>query len=220
MVQEESSTTDPTPTTAVDQGATEQDGGGETVHEDGQGATVQDTSGGGETAHEDGQGATVQDTSGGGETVHDGDQGATVQDTNGEGETVQEDSQNANESQTETPVQLDNSEKESQADMDYIEVVDTDQLQAGVFVITKYDDISYIGKVTDVEEDEIEVTFMTTHGRGQAQKFKWPKHEDKVWVIKYAVLAIVDEPEAARRFFTLNATSLDKFLAIQQTDGK
>ena len=159
LVQEESSTTDPTPTTAVDQGATEQDGGGETVHEDGQGATVQDTSG-------------------------------------GEGE------------------------KESQADMDYIEVVDTDQLQAGVFVITKYDDISYIGKVTDVEEDEIEVTFMTTHGRGQAQMFKWPKHEDKVWVIKYAVLAIVDEPEAARRFFTLNATSLDKFLAIQQTDGK
>ena len=210
LVQEESSTTDPTPTTAVDQGATEQDGGG---------ATVQDTSGGGETVHEDGQGATVQDTSGGGETVHEDGQGATVQDTSGGGETVQEDSQGANESQTETPVQLDNSEKES-PDMDYIEVVDTDQLQAGVFVITKYDDISYIGKVTDVEEDEIEVTFMTTHGRGQAQKFKWPKHEDKVWVMKYAVLAIVDEPEAARRFFTLNATSLDKFLAIQQTDGK
>ena len=31
---------------------------------------------------------------------------------------------------------------------------------------------------------------------------------------------VVYEPEAARRFFTLNATSLDKFLAIQQTDGK
>ena len=67
---------------------------------------------------------------------------------------------------------------------------------------------------------KIEVTFMTTHGRGQAKKLKWAKREEKVWVIKYAVLAIVDEPEAARRFFTLNATSLDKFQAIQQTDGK
>ena len=88
-----------------------------------------------------------------------------LQDTNGGGETVQEDSQNANGSQTETPMQLNNSEKES-PEMDFIEVVDTDQLQACVFVITKYDDISYIGKVTDVEEDEIEVSFTTTHGRG------------------------------------------------------
>ena len=75
-------------------------------------------------------------------------------------------------------------------------------------------------KGLDEEDDEIEVSFMSTHGKGRSQKFKWPKREDKVWIFKYSVLALLDEPETGKRFFTLNDTSLEKFLSIQETDGK
>ena len=58
--------------------------------------------------------------------------------------------------------------------------------------------ISYIGKITNVGyDDEAEVRFMSTYGKGRSQK--WRKHKDKLWMSEYSTLTITDEPEAAKK---------------------
>ena len=91
----------------------------------------------------------------------------------------------------------------------------------GVFVICKYDMVTYLGTIinSDDDEDEVEISFMTTHGKEGFLYFRWPKRPDTVWFQKSAILGVVDAPEAGKRCYKLNAASMDAFLEAKATDA-
>ena len=85
----------------------------------------------------------------------------------------------------------------------------------GSYVAAVYDKKAYIGKVLDVdsEEGELNISFMES-GKTNGH-FKWPRHEDAIWVERQAILCSVQEPTPtgrSMRVFALNAedmTNLD-----------
>lgn len=61
------------------------------------------------------------------------------------------------------------------------------------FVATVYDKYWYVGRVTDVEENEVMINFMCRAGKYE-DAFKWPATKDEIWVDQTQILTILDEP--------------------------
>ena len=68
------------------------------------------------------------------------------------------------------------------------------------------------------DDDKVELSSMTSHGRDVNTKFKWSKAADMLWMSKYNILAIIEEPTQRQRFWELFPTSLQPFLACQESD--
>lgn len=78
------------------------------------------------------------------------------------------------------------------------------ELVIGDYVAAVYDKKTYIGKITDFDNDdgEVEITFM----ENVRKLLQWPKHEDKIWIEKTAIMCSVSEPiptGKSRRMFKL-----------------
>ena len=112
-------------------------------------------------------------------------------------------------------------DNEPDPEADQYSCIDTTKIEAGVYVLSKYDGVTYASKVLNVDDDddEVELSFMTSHGRDDKTKFKWPKAADILWVSKYDILAIIDEPKQNKRLWELTPTSLQQFLACQESDN-
>ena len=112
-------------------------------------------------------------------------------------------------------------DNEPDPEADQYSCIDTTKIEAGVYVLSKYEGVTFASKVLNVDDDddEVELSFMTSHGRDDKTKFKWPKAADILWVSKYDILAIIDEPKKNKRFWELTPTSLQQFLACQESDN-
>ena len=112
-------------------------------------------------------------------------------------------------------------DNEPDPEADQYSCIDTTKIEAGAYVLSKYDGVTYASKVLNVDDDddEVELSFMTSHGRDDKTKFKWPKAADILWVSKYDILAIIDEPKQNKRLWELTPTSLKQFLACQESDN-
>ena len=67
-------------------------------------------------------------------------------------------------------------------------------LEIGEYVAAIYiENINvYIGKIVEVDEHDVFITFMEA---STTSTFKWPKYEDSVWVAKGLVLSVLPAPE-------------------------
>jgi len=100
-------------------------------------------------------------------------------------------------------------------------VIENNEVQIRVekdqYVIAKYLQRCYVGKVLNVDPDdgEIEISFM----ENKKDKFQWPKHEDVLWIPSKDVLSIVAEPFRSGRsgrmlqFRTADKDIFHKFLS-------
>lgn len=61
------------------------------------------------------------------------------------------------------------------------------------FVATVYDKYWYVGRVTNVEENEVMINFMCRAGKYE-DAFKWPATKYEIWVDQTQILTILDEP--------------------------
>ena len=68
----------------------------------------------------------------------------------------------------------------------------------GDFVAAKYDDNTYIGKVINMEDGDIQITFMEAIRR-QAGHFRWPPTEDILWVYPQDFVGKIAPPVAKGR---------------------
>ena len=103
-----------------------------------------------------------------------------------------------------------------QEDIQGMRVIDTDSIQKDDYVLSKYDCVTYLN--IDDEDDEVEISYMTTHGKGTLVSFKWPRMPDNCWCSKSDIIGLVDEPEAGKQSFKLNKASLETFFEVRATD--
>ena len=57
-------------------------------------------------------------------------------------------------------------------------------LQEGDYIIARYDNICYIGKVLNVDADDkdVQVSFMVKSDVKGATRYKWPNPSDEIWI--------------------------------------
>ena len=70
--------------------------------------------------------------------------------------------------------------------------------QIGDFVVAKYNGNSYIGKIIDLEDREIQITFIPIP-RHEGH-FRWPTSEDIIWVYLQNIIGKIAPPVAKGRF--------------------
>ena len=82
------------------------------------------------------------------------------------------------------------------------EYLETDNISVSIneYVSAVYDKQPYIGRVLDVDGDEVYVDFMEPHVKEKTQQtFQWPSRSDDVWVQKSDVLCVICLPEETKR---------------------
>lgn len=94
-------------------------------------------------------------------------------------------------------------------------LVPTPTLEVGQFVLARYDDDCYVGRIQEIDDDDAFIRFMETKGKGTYCSFIWPKKDDEVWVQFGHIMGVVNEPEAKKRFLKLNSSDQEKFLAAK-----
>lgn len=80
----------------------------------------------------------------------------------------------------------------------------------GNYVAARYLEKCYIGKVTDEDDNEFEISFMET----KKEKLQWPKKKDILWIPSKDVLFVVAEPMPigrSGRMFELQQQDKEKF---------
>ena len=62
------------------------------------------------------------------------------------------------------------------------------------YIACVYDNLWWIGLVDEIdhEQEDFEVKFI--HSHGPTRNFSWPQREDKCWIPKNDILAIIDMP--------------------------
>ena len=76
------------------------------------------------------------------------------------------------------------------------------ELQEGDYIIARYDNICYIGKVLNVDADDkdVQVSFMAKSDVKGATRYKWPNPSDEIWIPQSDVLhKLDDQPEPCGR---------------------
>ena len=85
----------------------------------------------------------------------------------------------------------------------------------GEYVSAVYDEQPYIGRVQDVDGDEVHVDFMEPHVKENTQQnFQWPSRGDDVWVRKRDVLCVICLPEETKRGYKFTSDIHAKIYAI------
>jgi len=84
-------------------------------------------------------------------------------------------------------------EGEQEATIDHGDVRPTIVPKENDFVATVYDKNWYVGRVTDIDENEVMINFMCRAGKYE-DAFKWPAKKDEIWVDQTQILSILDEP--------------------------
>ena len=75
----------------------------------------------------------------------------------------------------------------------------------------------YIGKVVEVDDGDVYISFMTPHLGEDHQYFHWPGTVDRVWVEMKDVLCVVPEPTPNKRGFTLPSSYRNSALDLYST---
>ena len=101
---------------------------------------------------------------------------------------------------------------EEPADGQEQKVPEEEFLQAGTYVVAKYDEKNYVGKVIEVDNEDAlpyHITFMEQ----KRQLFQWPSRKDALWCSKDSIKCAVAEPTPSgksRRLFKLKTEDLTK----------
>jgi len=77
-------------------------------------------------------------------------------------------------------------------------------------VAAMYDEEWFIGQITDIDEDEYEVSFM----KAKKEQFQWPIPMDKLWISKSSILSKVHTLSAtgkSKRMFNIDQNEKDAF---------
>ncbi|CAL8380038.1 unnamed protein product [Gadus morhua 'NCC'] len=82
---------------------------------------------------------------------------------------------------------------------------DQDMLEVGKFIILKYDEKQYVGKVLNIQGEEIQANCTVQHGKKNA--FRWPDKEDSIHYSRSDIIGTISEPEPYDRVAKL--TKLD-----------
>ncbi|MEW8542103.1 MAG: hypothetical protein AB2693_01095 [Candidatus Thiodiazotropha sp.] len=76
--------------------------------------------------------------------------------------------------------------------------------EIGRFAVVLYENMCYIGNIIDIDDDddEVHVMFMEISGNLEG-RFRWPRNEDKLWIVKSAILKLINEPVATGKSQTI-----------------
>jgi hypothetical protein len=78
--------------------------------------------------------------------------------------------------------------------------------KVGTFVSAIYDTKWYVGLVTAIEDDEVEINFMQQAGK-VTNRFKWPSIKDEIWLPVRNILSVVPDPQPSgktKRLYEVN----------------
>ena len=74
---------------------------------------------------------------------------------------------------------------------------DQDVLEVGKFIIVKYDEKRYVGQISDIQGEDIQVNCMVQHG--QKNTFQWPDKDDSIYYSRTNIIGGISEPEPCGR---------------------
>ena len=72
--------------------------------------------------------------------------------------------------------------------------VDFNDLQAGMYVLCRYDQNWYVGLILDTNEAEQDFELRFMHYSHRTRYFTWPKRDDRCWIPLHDILGIVKDP--------------------------
>lgn len=81
------------------------------------------------------------------------------------------------------------------------------QFSVGDFVVARYNNVLYVGKVTEIDAEEYYVNFMVQCLKNNVLNYRWPTIPDELWMDSTHVLAKMSPPIPSGRYqrtFTLN----------------
>jgi len=78
-------------------------------------------------------------------------------------------------------------------DQDEDDEGDQDVLEVGKFIIVKYDEKRYVGQISDIQGEDIQVNCMVQHG--QKNTFQWPDKDDRIYYSRTNIIGGISEPE-------------------------
>ena len=78
------------------------------------------------------------------------------------------------------------------------------------WVIINYQQNWFVGQVMDIDknDNELQVTFLKSRGRGSNLTFTWPQTPDVLWVRPQDIMFRITEPTSMRRGFKLDQQSM------------
>ena len=74
---------------------------------------------------------------------------------------------------------------------------DSEEYIVGKFVIVNYDNKPFVGQITKLHADNIEVNCMVQHGKRNV--FKWPEKPDCIFYRIDQIVSVIAEPEPHQR---------------------
>ncbi|MES9879799.1 MAG: hypothetical protein ABW185_02860 [Sedimenticola sp.] len=83
----------------------------------------------------------------------------------------------------------------------------------GEFVAAEYEGQWFVGRITDIDDSELQINFMTSHSGKIGSSFKWPNARDEIWIHTRDVIMRLPEPQPSgksRRLFKLPTTLVDE----------
>ena len=83
--------------------------------------------------------------------------------------------------ETQEPPTEQTEEQQSQVEETDSSAVKEEGIRVGTFVAVRYSTNVYVGKITEIDEEEINVTFMESFGNVEGC-YRWPTRPDELWV--------------------------------------
>lgn len=87
--------------------------------------------------------------------------------------------------------------KETNPDSFIADEDDREEYSVGKFVIVSYDNKPFVGQITKLHADSIEVNCMVQHGKRNV--FKWPDNPDCIFYPRDQIISIISKPEPHQR---------------------
>ena len=100
--------------------------------------------------------------------------------------------------ETQEPPTQQTEEPQSQVEETESSAVKEEGIRVGTFVAVRYSTKVYVGKVTEIDEEEINVTFMESFGNVEGC-YRWPTRPDELWVVGKDILATLTSPAPTGR---------------------
>ncbi len=83
------------------------------------------------------------------------------------------------------------------------------------YVAAVYNDKPYVGKVKEIDQGDVYITFMKPEVKHISQQtFLWPSREDEVWVKEEDILCVVSCPQAGKRGFKFTDDICENILEL------
>ena len=94
---------------------------------------------------------------------------------------------------TQEPPTQQTEEPQSQVEETESSVVKEEGIRVGTFVAVSYSTKVCVGKITDIDEEESNVTIMESFGNVEGC-YRWPTRSDELWIVGKDILATLTPP--------------------------